>query len=98
MRSKRRGRSVEGGARSTPITSNSASCGSRRVPRFPETPVITTVGFGSPILFGTGCVRLCRRRRLPFRRGFREIFLVQFGRGGLLDGLHRILDTLRPQG
>ncbi len=37
---------------STPITSNSASCGSRRVPRLPEIPVTTTVGFGSPIYLG----------------------------------------------
>ena len=52
MRSKRSGRSVLGGAKSTPITSNSASCGSRRVPRLPEIPVTTTVGFGSPIYLG----------------------------------------------
>ena len=44
MRTKRIGRSVFGGVTSIPITEKSPSWGRRRSPRFPETPVTTTVG------------------------------------------------------
>src|ERR1700757_3057081 len=43
-RTKRKGKSVLGGARSTPLTERPPSWGSKRRPRFPEIPVTRTVG------------------------------------------------------
>src|SRR5690242_955192 len=102
MRSKRSGRSVAGGATSTPITLKPPSCGSSLLPRLPEIPVTTTVCFSSPILFGTGWRSLHRRlrARIVLRARFRrrcvgKVFLVQLRRGRLLNLLQRILHALR---
>src|SRR6476646_12053854 len=105
MRSKRSGKSVAGGATSTPITLKPPSSGSSLLPRLPEIPVTTTVGFSSPILFGTGWRSLHRRlrARIVLRARFRrrcvgKVFLVQLRRGRLLNLLQRILHALRAHG